>query len=441
MRTLVRNGLVISFIHEGYHSVKMKYADLLIENGAFADIRESIPASAADEVIDAAGKWVLPGLVNTGASLIAAKLCGGLIADYPRQNWQGSMLYHRVLPMLRIADGLLTPEEKRDLARWALADALAAGTTAVVDLERPGFADAVSQAAKELGVRAYVVSMRTACGFPEAEQEGRLLCPEPAGGEFAAGAAADGTVSRLDGLYSVETTSGDLWRLAAQAAETQPLFLYSGYSRYEESLSRVRYGKSPVAAAGDAGALTGRTVLLQSVFTDFYDRERIRTAGASVALSAVSAMQDALPFPAVAFLRQDINTALGTGYYGVSMLEEMKAAAFGAKLQTGNAAQYQASDAFYAATIAGAQALGEPLGRIEPGFKADLLIVNPARLRPHNYPLINFVYGASPDEIETALVGGRTVRTRECAGRDAAFAEAAERAAARAWAKARETVL
>ena len=55
--------------------------------------------------------------------------------------------------------------------------------------------------------------------------------------------------------------------------------------------------------------------------------------------------------------------------------------------------------------------------------------------------LINFVYGASPDEIETALVGGRTVRTRECAGRDAAFAEAAERAAARAWAKARETVL
>ena len=28
--------------------------------------------------------------------------------------------------------------------------------------------------------------------------------------------------------------------------------------------------------------------------------------------------------------------------------------------------------------------LGEPLGRIEPGFAADLLLVDPTRLGPHN---------------------------------------------------------
>lgn len=441
MKTLVKGGLVISFIHEGYHSIKMKYADLLIEDGVFTDIRETIPASAADEVLAAAGKWVLPGLVNTGVSMAAAVLCNGLIADYPRRNWQDSMLYHRVLPMLRIADNLLTGEEKRDLARWALAGAVASGSTTVAALERPGFAGAVSEAAKELGVRAFAVSLRTAGEFPEAEQDGQLLCAEPSGGAFAPGISSEGAVSRLDGLYSTETTSDSLWRAAARAAEAQPLFLYAGYSRYEDNLSRVRHGKSPIAVVKDQGALTAKTVLVQSVYTDFYDRERIRTAGASAALSAVSAMQDALPFPAVEFLRQDVNTALGSGYYGVSMLDEMRAAAFGAKMQTGDAAQYQASDAFYAATIAGAQALGEPVGRIEPGFCADLLIVNPDRFRPHNYPLIHFVYGAVPQDIETVMVGGRVVRTLSDAGRDRALAAAAERAAQRVWKKARETIL
>ena len=37
MKTLVKNGLVITFIHEGYHSIKMKYADVLIEDGAFLE--------------------------------------------------------------------------------------------------------------------------------------------------------------------------------------------------------------------------------------------------------------------------------------------------------------------------------------------------------------------------------------------------------------------
>ena len=54
MKTLVKNGLVITFIHEGYHSIKMKYADVLIEDGAFLDIREEIADSEA-EVVDAQG--------------------------------------------------------------------------------------------------------------------------------------------------------------------------------------------------------------------------------------------------------------------------------------------------------------------------------------------------------------------------------------------------
>ena len=52
MKTIVKNGLVITFIHEGYHSIKMKYADILIKDGLFADIKEEITDPEA-EIIDA----------------------------------------------------------------------------------------------------------------------------------------------------------------------------------------------------------------------------------------------------------------------------------------------------------------------------------------------------------------------------------------------------
>lgn len=434
-KTVIKNGLVITFIHEGYHSIKMKYADLLLEDGRIAAIAEALPAEG--QVIDAKGKLVLPGLVNLGSCCAAAKLCSGLLPDYPRQNWQGSMLYHRALPMLEIADATLSEEEKTDLMRFAYADALRCGSTTLVDLNLPGFAAAAEQAARELGLRARVVEWRTAAGLPFAEQEGKLCCPEPVGGEFPV-YPAEGLTRRLSGLYSAETTSPQLWEAAAKANR---LLLFGAYSRYEEQLCRLREGRSPIASIYEHGCLSERTVVLHCLLTDFFDRERMRTAGAHAALSAVEAMQNALPFPAVELLRQDINTALGTGWTGVSMLAELRAAAFGAKLQTGNAAQYQASDAFYAATIAGAAALGEPIGRIEPGYAADLLILSPERLRPLNYPLINLVYGAEAQDIETVLIDGKVVRSPSLPDSIGQLGARAQGICEKVWQKARERIL
>ena len=77
-KLLIKNGLVITFIHEGYHSIKMKYADILIEDGKFLDIREEI-SDASAQVIDAKNLWVMPGLVDAGSSIAGAVLCSGLI--------------------------------------------------------------------------------------------------------------------------------------------------------------------------------------------------------------------------------------------------------------------------------------------------------------------------------------------------------------------------
>lgn len=455
MKAIIKNGLIVTFIHEGYHAIKMKYADILIEDDRILEISESISAVETDTeyILDASGKMVLPGFVNMGSQCIASKLLNGLLPDYPRHNWQGTMNYHRVQPMLKIADELLSYEEKCDLTRWAMEEAVSCGSTTLVDLNRPGFTEAVTQCAKELGIRTWVVSLSTAGEFPTAQQDGSLICEVPKGGIFDCHTKTEGLVTHLDGLYSVETTSEEMWqeirdkRIEEDQTDSPPLFLHGAYSQYENQVSRMRYGKSPIAVINDQGALTSKTTLFNCFYADYFDRERIRTAGAHTSFSAVAAMQDGLKLPIVTMLRQNINTALGTGLYGVSMLDEMRAAAFGGKAETGMAQQYQATDAFYAATIAGAKALDQPLGRLEPGFYADMLIVNIDRLRPFNYPLINFVYQSHPQDIETVIVGGKVIAsTMNPGGKKTSVnnfenAVRAQRCAEKVWKKARESIL
>ena len=278
----------------------------------------------------------------------------------------------------------------------------------------------------KFGLRLRAFRERTANGYPVAEHSGRLLVPERTGGGFAAG----------DALYSVETTSPEMY--AAARASAGPLLVRAAYCESEKQVSRMAFGLSPLGKLDREKLLTGRTVVVGGYQADFFDRERLRTAGATVAMSAVTAMQDGVPFPIVTNLRQDVNTCLNTGYFGLSMLEEMRCAAFGGKLDS-NASQFQASDAFYAATIAGAQGLGEPLGRIESGFAADLLLVDPTRLGPHNYPLIELVYRAESADIVGRMVGGRMLSWSAQDLRKSA--QAAQAAAQKAWSLAQRRIL
>lgn len=229
MKTLVKNGLVITFIHEGYHSIKMKYADVLIEDGAFLDIREEIADSEA-EVVDAQGLWVLPGLVDVGSSVAGAVLGNGLLPDYSRARWQGSMLHGRALPLLEIAAEALSDAEKRAVVRFGLEQLLLSGATTVADLTHPAFAPALRAEGEALGLRLLAFPERTANGYPVAEHSGRLLVPERAGGGFAAG----------DALYSVETTSPEMY--AAARASAGPLLVRAAYCESEKQVSRMAFG-------------------------------------------------------------------------------------------------------------------------------------------------------------------------------------------------------
>jgi 5-methylthioadenosine/S-adenosylhomocysteine deaminase len=111
--------------------------------------------------------------------------------------------------------------------------------------------------------------------------------------------------------------------------------------------------------------------------------------------------------------------ALGLGTDGAAsnndldMFEAMRQAAFLHKLQSRDPRVVPASTALELATIGGARALGmsDRIGSLEPGKRADLIVVGMARARqtPRYDPVSHLVYTTRGDDVVTTIVNGRVL--------------------------------
>jgi 5-methylthioadenosine/S-adenosylhomocysteine deaminase len=120
--------------------------------------------------------------------------------------------------------------------------------------------------------------------------------------------------------------------------------------------------------------------------------------------------------PIVDMRRRGISVSLGADGAAcnneLDMFKEMRLAT-GLQAITRGAGSLTAADALYMATREGARALGlqAELGSIEPGKRADFIIVD--RDRPHLAtcpdPISALVYAARPSDVRTTVVDGRVL--------------------------------
>jgi cytosine/adenosine deaminase-related metal-dependent hydrolase len=133
-----------------------------------------------------------------------------------------------------------------------------------------------------------------------------------------------------------------------------------------------------------------------------------------------------------------VNVGLGTDTYPLDIIAEMRYASLISRLVDRNAAGARAADVFNAATIAGAKALGRAdLGRLAPGAKADLVIVDlrTTRYGPIRDPINALVEYGSGADVQTVIVDGQIVVENGRSTRlddDELFAQA-QAGAKRAW--------
>jgi 5-methylthioadenosine/S-adenosylhomocysteine deaminase len=234
-------------------------------------------------------------------------------------------------------------------------------------------------------------------------------------------------------------------RTAAER-ERVPLIIHLAETRDEVNISNKQHKASPVQYLesigfwGNAGSKTA-VLAAHAVHVSPADIRILARRGVGVSHNPESNMKLAsgtAPVPAMRTAR--IPVGLGTdgaaSNNDLDMFESMRQAAFLHKLQSGDPRAIPARTALQMATREGAHALGleQTIGSLEPGKRADLIVVDmsSARQTPLYDPISHLVYATHGDDVRTTIVNGRVLmRDRKVLTLDetAVLADAAKQAA------------
>lgn len=399
MRLLIENGLVLA----GEDLSPLSGAAVAVEDGAIAHVGE-VPADwRPDERLDAADKAVLPGLINTHTHA-AMTLLRGYADDLPLQEWLATKIWP--------AEAGLTGEHVYWGALLAILEMLRTGTTCFADMYF--FMDEVARAVGEAGIRA--VLCHGMIGLDPAKAERELAT----GLEFARAwrGAANGRISTMLGPHAPYTCPDGFLREVVAAAGEEDLALHIHVSETErENIEmRERAGRTPVAHLEEIGLFARPVLLAHGVWLSDEDIAILARRRAGVAHCPGSNLKLASGLaPAAALLAAGVPVGLGTdgaaSNNNLDLLREVRLAALVHKVRERDATAIPARAALAMATAGGATCLGlgDEIGRIAPGFRADLITValdRPHLTPPHNI-LSHLVYAAEGYDVADVIVDGR----------------------------------
>jgi cytosine/adenosine deaminase-related metal-dependent hydrolase len=415
------------------------------------------PFDGAARVVDGTGKAVLPGFVNAHTHAIHILLRGGLSDDRALYDW----LFNVVLPGLQVY-------RHRDVelaAQLYCLEALRSGITTFVDnVEFPVdrwdmAADAAVGVYRRAGLRVTLARMfydHTPPGFLPVVEAYQAKEPnvrhDP--GEVEPTAEALGRIERLmrrhhgtaDGRIQVWPSPGvaifctregllGARDLARRFGTMLTLHLA------ESPLDRYQCGLPSIEYLGNIGFLGPDVLAGHCVQADANDIRTLKAFDVKVANNPVSNLFLGSGIAPVAELQAaGITVGLGTDdgncNNSVNIVADMKVAALAQK------GRYQRADAITAdkvlemATIDGARAVGleGSVGSLEPGKKADLVLLELARANmvPCHRVASALVYQADGTEVDTVVVDGRVLLE----GRRATWLEPGEEPALLAEAQA-----
>lgn len=437
MRTLIEGGYIIAW-QEGQHRL-LRNGQIVFEDDKIVYTGKNF-SGEVDYRVDAHNTLVIPGLINIHCHTTDTPYTRGFLEDQGSKGLEMSGLYE-YLPAVRRA---IHPEDELSGAKFSLAELLLSGTTTAVEL---GFdtelgmggsditqTEEIARIAGEMGIRTYM-GPRYKSGHWYTGQEGQVQYEwyEDEGlGRFQ---KCLNFVKEWDGKYNdriktmlapaqVDTCTSTLLKETAKAVEVYGVKaqIHIGQSKLEFNEMVKRHGLSPVEYLKDIGLLGPNLILGHGLFltshsdiefSRFNDLDLVLEAGTSVAhCPMVFARRGISMHSFSGYLKKGINMGLGTDTFPMDILHEMRVANLINKHVEKSSFVATAEDVFNAATIGGAKALGrDDLGKIAPGCKADIVIVDleSTNMSPVRDPLKNLVYNAAGKDVKTVYVDGRVV--------------------------------
>jgi cytosine/adenosine deaminase-related metal-dependent hydrolase len=384
--------------------------DVSIRGGRIEAVGRVDPGARFDRVIDVGGSYVLPGLIQTHIHLCQT-LFRGFADDLTLLEW----LRRRVWPMEAAHDRA----SLQAAARLAALELLTSGTTAVLTMETVHDTDAVFEAVAESGLRATIgkAMMDAAPEAPRRLQEDtRASIEESLSIARRWDGAAGGRLRAALAPRFAVSCSEELLQLVAALSNEHGLLVHTHASESRDELAVVRHrtGLGNVEYLSRVRLASPRLCAAHCVWVDDAEMALLADNGVKVLHCPSSNLKLGSGIAPVAEMRKrGIGVSLGTDGAAcnnrLDMFEEMRLAALLQAVRSGPGS-LPARDALWLATRGGAQALGleSELGSIEPGKRADLIVVDCDRphLVPGDDPFATLVYAARGADVRTTIVDG-----------------------------------
>jgi 5-methylthioadenosine/S-adenosylhomocysteine deaminase len=380
-------------------------------------------AAACERVLDGRGMVALPGFVNTHTHTFQS-LLRGLADGYDLIGFLRNLIY----PVSRV----ITPEDTRAAAALSILEAIKSGTTCLIDNHSGDTGweatNAIAEVFARSGLRGLVARglrlptpRSRAWNVPadifqfslaeeleitrhlmdrwHAEAAGRVrVCPAPLT-LFLAGPAALQAAKALADEYDA------------------PLHIHVAEVLSEVEATLTDYGYREVEHVRRLGLLDRRFHLVHGVWLDDAELDLLAEAGANVLHCPTSNMNLASGVARVGdMLARGVNVALasdGLGNHNHDMFSVMKTTALLHRVTALQADAMPPAQVLQMAILGGARALGleDQIGSLEPGKKADLILLD--LNRPHLVPVYDLaaaiVFGATAADVDTVMVDGQII--------------------------------
>ena len=404
---IVSNGIVITV--DGNRRI-LNPGSIAINGADIVAIDTPVNIAArfkAADTIDAAGKVVMPGLINTHTHA-AMVMYRGLGNDLALMDWLQKYIFPAEAKTV-------SPEFVRVGTRLAALEMIQSGTTLFSDMYY--FEEEVARVTKAAGLRG--VLGQTVIEFPvpdartpaDALKRTEVFAKEFAGDELITPSIAPHAVYTLDA--KTLTAASDL----AKRLKI-PIQIHVAETSAETGMSQERHKMRPVAILDSLKFWAPVTIAAHAVWINPDEITLLKQRNVGVSNNPESNMKlSSGTAPVVAYRKAGVNVGLGTdgaaSNNDLDMFEAMRQAAFQQKLITMDPTVISAPEALEMATIGGARVVGQQarIGSLEPGKRADLIIVGMSRPRqqPLFDPVAQIVYTSRGDDVETTIVNGKVL--------------------------------
>jgi 5-methylthioadenosine/S-adenosylhomocysteine deaminase len=385
MRTVIRGA---SLVTVDPTIGNLDVGTVVIEDGRISEVVEGDQAWDADEVVDATGHALMPGLVNCHMHGRPARALGdGLTL----REWHD-----------RYPDNVVRRMREGDAWLGAVAscgELLLGGTTTILGM--PNYPGEFGDGCEDVGIRACVGAHAT---------DNPAMADSCDSLETNLDAVKSARIDRVRYWFGFEhqnAASDDLVRSMAKLAEEYDTGLTSHLCEHQGDVARhvERHGRRPIPRYDELGVLSERTVFAHGNWLTPEEVELMADRGAGLVHNPTSNMRmgtGAADVPG--WVRSGVRFGLGTdgplSSYRLDMFEVMRATAMLARITQLDPELFPAHELLRIGTLGGAETLGlgDVTGSITPGKAADLALVDLRRV--HLSPRITGTH----DNLETLLV-------------------------------------